>query len=276
MVFKQGEYEITNETITIKKEVLEQWRKHYEKLVLKSKTNTAYYTGKKDAVDDLLYTFEKSGVTGKENKRLKIQLFIDSLLATCKIVTLAIALVIFPIVSVLEQPFQAVGYVIVAVVVLYLVGIALIELRDKYRRANNIYQKERKECREVYLKTYDQPDLISIGNWYLVDGKPTKVTRENINAVMAAPCEPMTLTGDILEKIGFRNVLSRPGERFEYELDLPEDTGVIEYIAVIFEEDKNETVFLSSKTHQAWTIERTVHELQNMMRKIYIEKDIEP
>lgn len=86
--------------------------------------------------------------------------------------------------------------------------------------------------------------------------------------------DPVPLTSEILEKNGFRNVLSRPGERFEYELDLPENNGVIEYLAVIFEEDKNQTFFLSSETHHAWSIERTVQGLQHILKDCKIEKEI--
>ena len=45
--------------------------------------------------------------------------------------------------------------------------------------------------------------IITIGNWYLVDGKPTKVTPENISYVLNTLCQPIPLTEEILLKIGF-------------------------------------------------------------------------
>ena len=44
---------------------------------------------------------------------------------------------------------------------------------------------------------------ITIGNWYLVDGKPTIVTPENIGYVLNTLCQPILLTTEILQKIGF-------------------------------------------------------------------------
>lgn len=44
---------------------------------------------------------------------------------------------------------------------------------------------------------------ISIGNWYLVDGEPTKVTPENISYVLNTLCQTIPLTPEILLKIGF-------------------------------------------------------------------------
>lgn len=44
---------------------------------------------------------------------------------------------------------------------------------------------------------------VMIGDWLLVDGKVTKVTRENIDYVLNTLCQPIPLTEETLEKNGF-------------------------------------------------------------------------
>ena len=59
MTLRNGEYEIHGDSITIRKDVLEQWHKHYNNV---SKENydymQAYFAGKADDVLDLLKLFE--------------------------------------------------------------------------------------------------------------------------------------------------------------------------------------------------------------------------
>ena len=59
MTLRSGDYEIHGDSITIRKDVLEQWHKHYNKV---SKENydymQAYFAGKADDVLDLLKLFE--------------------------------------------------------------------------------------------------------------------------------------------------------------------------------------------------------------------------
>lgn len=59
MTLRNGDYEIHGDSITIRKEVLERWHKHYNKV---SKENydymQAYFAGKSDDVLDLLKLFE--------------------------------------------------------------------------------------------------------------------------------------------------------------------------------------------------------------------------
>ena len=59
MTLRNGDYEIHGDSITIRKEVLGKWHKHYNKV---SKENfdymQAYFAGKADDVLDLLKLFE--------------------------------------------------------------------------------------------------------------------------------------------------------------------------------------------------------------------------
>ena len=59
MTLRNGDYEINGDSITIRKEVLEKWHQHYNKV---SRENfdymQAYFAGKADDVLDLLKLFE--------------------------------------------------------------------------------------------------------------------------------------------------------------------------------------------------------------------------
>lgn len=60
MTLRKGEYEINEDSITIKKEVLEQWRDHYLE-VSKSESReqlSLLYLGKHDVIVDILKMFE--------------------------------------------------------------------------------------------------------------------------------------------------------------------------------------------------------------------------
>lgn len=63
MTLRQGEYEITDDAITIKKEVLEQWRDYYFNNALDMKLSEQdekqmFYLGKHEVIVDLLKMFE--------------------------------------------------------------------------------------------------------------------------------------------------------------------------------------------------------------------------
>lgn len=60
MTLRKGEYEINEDSITIKKEILEQWRDHYLE-VSKSESReqlSLLYLGKHDVIVDFLKMFE--------------------------------------------------------------------------------------------------------------------------------------------------------------------------------------------------------------------------
>lgn len=64
MTLRQGECQITEDSITIKKEVLEQWRDHYGNIVSNNEHIRAteilrqFYIGIRDVFVDLLKMFE--------------------------------------------------------------------------------------------------------------------------------------------------------------------------------------------------------------------------
>ncbi len=63
MTPRQGEYEITNDAITIKKEVLEQLRDHYYNVALDMELSEQdekqmFYLGKHEVIVNLLKMFE--------------------------------------------------------------------------------------------------------------------------------------------------------------------------------------------------------------------------
>lgn len=60
MTLRKGEYEVNEDSITIKKEILEQWRDHYLE-VSKSESReqlSLLYLGKHDVIVDILKMFE--------------------------------------------------------------------------------------------------------------------------------------------------------------------------------------------------------------------------
>ena len=60
MTLRKGEYEINEDSITIKKEILEQWRDHYLE-ASKSESReqlSLLYLGKHDVIVDILKMFE--------------------------------------------------------------------------------------------------------------------------------------------------------------------------------------------------------------------------
>lgn len=61
MTLRNGDYEIHGDSITIRKEVLENWHQHYCNVSIKSKElhTKWYFLGKSDDVLDLLKLFEE-------------------------------------------------------------------------------------------------------------------------------------------------------------------------------------------------------------------------
>ena len=62
---------------------------------------------------------------------------------------------------------------------------------------------------------------VMIGDWLLVDGKVTKVTKENIGYVLNTLCQPIPLTRKILKKNGWEYYeYRRTWEHEDFDLDL--------------------------------------------------------
>ena len=49
-------------------------------------------------------------------------------------------------------------------------------------------------------------ETLQIGNWYLVDGEPTKITIDNIIPASRTICQHILLTEEILRKNGFAEI----------------------------------------------------------------------
>ena len=106
---------------------------------------------------------------------------------------------------------------------------------------------------------------ITIGNWYLVRGKFTKVTPANIVWAFRDGCQPIPLTPAILEKSDFILRNESP-YRKEYDLVLPREDGDADYFCVdIHEKGGYCKVYynpLDSITHISYNIkDMTVHHL---------------
>lgn len=61
MTLLEGEYRITDGSITIRKDVLEQWRDHYKELAINERREalSLAYLGKCDVIRDILKMFEQ-------------------------------------------------------------------------------------------------------------------------------------------------------------------------------------------------------------------------
>ena len=107
---------------------------------------------------------------------------------------------------------------------------------------------------------------ITIGNWYLVRGKPTKISPANVVWAFRDGCFPIPLTDDILKKYGFR----REGGA-SYWHDGEHDATIL-----FWNKDKTELIISSSEvTPQIRLNIRFVHQLQDAMRLVEINKEIE-
>ena len=107
----------------------------------------------------------------------------------------------------------------------------------------------------------------TIGNWYLINGKPTKISRENIQEILNSQCQPILLTPEILVKYGFEKF---PGREDYYFLKC--DPGLypipfyIEYIT------SNMSLYLNEGLIPRPI--RYLDELQDSMRLCNVNKDI--
>ena len=107
---------------------------------------------------------------------------------------------------------------------------------------------------------------ITIGNWYLVRGKPTKITPANVVWAFRDGCFPMPLTGEILEKYGFR----REGGA-SYWHGEEHDACIIHW-----NKDRNELIVSDREVTPIIRLNvRFVHQLQDAMRQVGINKKIE-
>ena len=107
---------------------------------------------------------------------------------------------------------------------------------------------------------------ITIGNWYLVKGKPTKITPANVVGAFRNGCFPLPLTDDILKKYGF----SREGG-VSYWHDGEHDACIF-----YWNKDKTELIVSDSEvTPQIRLNIRFVHQLQDAMRLVGVNKEIE-
>lgn len=108
---------------------------------------------------------------------------------------------------------------------------------------------------------------MTIGNWYLVNGKPVKVTAENIQYVTTTLCQPILLTDEILEDIGFKQMENRK----EYHYLKCEGR---EYPFPFFIEynTSNSTLFINDGMIPKPI--RFLHEIQDALRLCNIDKDI--
>lgn len=107
---------------------------------------------------------------------------------------------------------------------------------------------------------------ITIGDWYLVKDKPTKITLANVVWAFRSGCFPMPLTDDILKKYGFK----REGGA-SYWHDEEHDASVL-----YWNKDKTELIISNSEvTPQIRLNIRFVHQLQDAMRLVGINKEIE-
>ena len=107
---------------------------------------------------------------------------------------------------------------------------------------------------------------ITIGNWYLVRGKPTKISSANVVWAFRDGCSRIPLTDDILKKNGFR----REGAASYYHDD-EHDAAIIHY-----NEDKMELIISDSEVTPRIRINiDSVDQLQDAMRLAKIDKYIE-
>ena len=107
---------------------------------------------------------------------------------------------------------------------------------------------------------------ITIGNWYLVRGKPTKISPANVVWAFRDGCFPMPITDEILNKYGFR----REGCAAYWH------DGEYDACILYWNENKTELIISNSEvTPQIRLDIRFVHQLQDTMRLVGVNKEIE-
>ena len=107
---------------------------------------------------------------------------------------------------------------------------------------------------------------ITIGNWYLVRGKPTKITPANVVWAFRDGCFPIPLTSEILEANGIHR---EGGASYWHDEN---------YSLVFFwNEDRIELVISRKGDNWVYTLKhdvRYVHQLQDILRIYEINKEI--
>ena len=107
---------------------------------------------------------------------------------------------------------------------------------------------------------------ITIGNWYLVRGKPTKISPANVVWAFRDGCFPMPITDEILNKYGFRR---EGGAAYWHD-------GEHDACILYWNENKTELIISNSEvTPQIRLDIRFVHQLQDAMRLVGENKEIE-
>lgn len=107
---------------------------------------------------------------------------------------------------------------------------------------------------------------ITIGNWYLVRGKPTKITPANVVWAFRDGCFPMPLTDEILKKNGFNR---EGGASYWYD-------DMFQMVLFHWNEERLELVITSDneRHHQLKLDIKYVHQLQDAMRLCNIKNSI--
>lgn len=107
---------------------------------------------------------------------------------------------------------------------------------------------------------------ITIGNWYLVRGKPTKISPANVVWAFRDGCFPIPLTNEILEANGIHR---EGGASYWHDEN---------YSLVFFwNEDRIELVISRKGDNWAYTLKhdvRYVHQIQDILRIYEINKEI--
>ena len=107
---------------------------------------------------------------------------------------------------------------------------------------------------------------VTIGNWYLVGGKPTKITSTNVVWALEEGCLPIPLTDKILFKYGFR----REGGVAYWHDDH------IDACILYWNKDKMELIINDNEITPRIRIDVLyVHQLQDAMRLVEINKEFE-
>ena len=107
---------------------------------------------------------------------------------------------------------------------------------------------------------------ITIGNWYLVRGKPTKISPANVVWAFRDGCFPIPLTNEILEANG----IHREGGASYWH-------GENYSLVFFWNEDRIELVISRKGDNWAYTLKhdvRYVHQIQDILRIYEINKEI--
>lgn len=107
---------------------------------------------------------------------------------------------------------------------------------------------------------------ITVGNWYLVRGNPTKISPANVVWAFRDGCFPILITDKILNKYGFRR---EGGAAYWHD-------GEHDACILYWNENKTELIISNSEvTPQIRLDIRFVHQLQDAMRLVGVNKEIE-